>query len=84
MVLADTRAAADTPDGRKQRQELIELAQTAGPAAVAERQLVGVLGKTTRERRPDVVEIVRAIMARASVDAIVGALRAMVARPTRL
>lgn len=81
LVLADTRAAADTPDGRKRRQELIELAQTAGPAAVAERQLVGVLGKTTRERRPDVVEIVRAIMARASIDAIVGALRAMVARP---
>lgn len=81
LVLADTRATADAPDGRTRRQELIELARTAGPDAVAERQIVGLLGKTTRERRVDIVETVRGTMRRATVDAIVGALEAMLERP---
>lgn len=81
LVLADTRATADAPDTRARREELIDLARTAGPNAVAERQLVGVLGKTTRERRPDIVATVRAMMTRAGVDGSVGALQAMLARP---
>ena len=81
LVLADTRAAADIPDARERRRELIELARTAGPAAVAERQVVGLLGKTTRERRPDIVATARAIMNRASVAGIVGGLEALMARP---
>jgi len=59
----------------------MDVARTVGPRGVAERQIVGVLGKTTRERRPDIVETVRGIMTRASVDGIVGALDAMLGRP---
>ena len=81
LVLADTRARADSPDARDRRKELIELARTDGAEAVAERQSAGLLGKTTRERRPDIVSTVRGIMARARVDGIVGALEAMLARP---
>jgi pimeloyl-ACP methyl ester carboxylesterase len=80
-VLADTKAASDTPEGRDRRRELIEIARTAGADAVATRQSVGILGKTTRERRPDIVSTVRGMMRRASVDGIVGALQAMIARP---
>jgi 3-oxoadipate enol-lactonase len=81
LVLADTRAGADTPDARARRRDLIELARAAGPQAVAERQLVGLLGKTTRERRPDVVFTARGVMMRARTDGIVGALEALLARP---
>jgi 3-oxoadipate enol-lactonase len=81
LVLADTRATVDTPDARERRRELMDVARTAGPGAVAERQIVGVLGKTTRERRPDIVETVRGIMTRASIEGIVGALEAMLGRP---
>jgi pimeloyl-ACP methyl ester carboxylesterase len=81
LVLADTKSATDAPDARDRRRELIDLARHAGTEAVAERQLVGVLGKTTRERRPDVVNMVSAIMARARVDGVVGASEAMLDRP---
>jgi 3-oxoadipate enol-lactonase len=81
LVLADTRATADAPDTRARRRELIELARGTGPEAVAERQIIGVLGKTTRERRPDVVATARAMMLNSRVDGIVGAIEAMLARP---
>jgi 3-oxoadipate enol-lactonase len=81
FVLADTRAGADAPDTRERRRELMALARTSGAAAVADRQIVGLLGKTTRERRPDLAAGVRAIAANASVEGIVGALEALVARP---
>jgi len=45
-------------------------------------QLVpGQLGARTRERHPDIVEVVRDMIARAPVDGIVAALEAMMARP---
>jgi pimeloyl-ACP methyl ester carboxylesterase len=80
LVLADTRADADTPDTRQRRRELIALARSDGAAAVAERQLVGLLGKTTRERRPDIVDSVRAIATSASAEGIIGALDALLGR----
>jgi pimeloyl-ACP methyl ester carboxylesterase len=48
---------------------------------VAERMLVGMLGKSTRERSPSLVEQVRRMLAGASVEGDVGALEAMMARP---
>jgi 3-oxoadipate enol-lactonase len=81
LVLADTRAAADTAEGQRKRDELIALARSDGPAAVAERQVTGLIGKSTRERQPELVERIRSVMALESVEGIVGALQAMRARP---
>jgi pimeloyl-ACP methyl ester carboxylesterase len=81
LVLADTRANADTAEARERRRELIGIARTQGVAAVAERQVVGLLGKTTRERRPDLVNGVRSVAEAASAQGTVGALQAMIARP---
>lgn len=81
LVLADTRAGADAPDTRGRRHELIALARSEGVTAVVERQLVGLLGKSTRERRPEIEQSVREIATTASVDGIVGALEALLARP---
>lgn len=81
LALCDTRATADTEKARESRAELIALARASGAAAIAEKQLPGMLGKTTQERRPDVVDSVRAMMARQSVAGIVGALEALRDRP---
>jgi pimeloyl-ACP methyl ester carboxylesterase len=81
LVLADTRAGVDTPEARQRRHESIALARRDGPAAVVERQVVGLIGKSTRQRRPDVEESARAIARSATVDGIVGGLEAMLGRP---
>ena len=77
LVLADTRAAADTPEGKQKREELIALARAEGAAAIADRQVTGLIGKSTREKQPELVERTRSVMAAESVDGIVGALQAM-------
>jgi len=81
LVLADTRAAADSDDARRKRRALMKLARTQGSAAVAESQLPGSLGKTTREADPEGVETLRHLLEAAPVEGIVGALEAMLARP---
>jgi pimeloyl-ACP methyl ester carboxylesterase len=81
LVLADTRAGPDTSEGREKRRRLIEVARSRGAATVADMQIGSMVGETTRERRPEIVEAIRAMMAAAPVDGIIGALEAMMARP---
>lgn len=81
LVLCDTKAGADTDEGRKKRDDLIATAQREGSAKVAELQLPGMVGKTTREKRPDIVGRARGMMERSPVPGIVGALTALRDRP---
>lgn len=81
LVLADTRAGADTIETVGRRRELIEIAETEGSTAVANRQIAGLIGKTTRDKRPDIYDAAHRMMAEASVEGIAGALEAMIARP---
>ncbi len=81
LVLADTRAGADTPEGAAKRIELIAVARQSGTAALAERQMPGMVGKTTRERRPEIGEDIRGLILRANIDGVVGALEAIMDRP---
>lgn len=81
LVLSDTRAGADDDAGRARRRELVALARREGAAAVTEAMLPGMLGKSTRARAPQAEERLRAMGAAASVDGLVAALQAMMARP---
>ena len=81
LILCDTKGTADTPEGQAKRDEMIALAESEGASAVAERQLPGMVGKATRERQPEVTELMRAMMSRQSVPGVVGALRALRGRP---
>jgi len=81
LILADTRAAADGEEARMKRADLIALARAEGSEAVAERQLPGLLGKTTRAQRPDLVEATRRMLESASVEAIVAGAEALRDRP---
>lgn len=80
LVLADTRAGADGDEARGKRRALIELARTRGSGAVADGQITGMLGKTTREKRSAMIDTVHRMLENASVEGIVGALEAMMAR----
>lgn len=52
-----------------------------GSGAIADAQLQGMFGKTTRKRRPEAVNAVRVMMARQSVAGITGALQSLLDRP---
>jgi 3-oxoadipate enol-lactonase len=81
LILADTKAQADTPEGVEGRKRLIELVGSKGPAAVAEEMIPKLLGETTRRTRPDLVDRIRALATSSSAEAIAGALRALMTRP---
>ena len=81
LVLADTRAGADTDDTLGRRRKLITLARTEGATAVANAQIPILVGRTTRERQPDTYDAVHRMIAQTAVDGIVGGLEAMMLRP---
>jgi len=80
LVLADTKAGADSDEARTKRLALIDVARTRGSGAVADGQITGMIGKSTREKRPALIDDVHRMLASAPVDGIVGALEAMMAR----
>jgi pimeloyl-ACP methyl ester carboxylesterase len=81
LLLADTRAAADTPEAKQKRADLIAIAKSEGANAVAEKQITGLTGKTTRAKQPELIDRLRWIMGGERVEGIVGALEAMRDRP---
>ena len=81
LVLADTRAGADTLEGQEKRVAMQAQVLKEGPGAIAAAMLPGMVGKTTRAERPRAVEYLDAMMRRASVEAIHDALDALRTRP---
>jgi 3-oxoadipate enol-lactonase len=81
LVLADTRATADTDEVRANRMRLVALVEEHGIEALAERQLRPTLGRSTFSQHPQLVELVRRMMAASPPAGAIGALRAMAARP---
>jgi len=58
LILADARAGTDDRQAKERRKSLIALASEKGAAAVADAQIIGMLGATTRKTRPDVPTLV--------------------------
>ncbi len=77
LILCDTRAAADSDDGKRGRDELIALADAGGAAVIADRMLPKLLGRSTHQTQPHVVAQVREMIGRAPVAGLKGALAAM-------
>jgi pimeloyl-ACP methyl ester carboxylesterase len=78
MILADTRPAADSADGRAARMKMRELLAARGPRAIAEQMLPKLL---SADAGPDLVARVRAMIEAVPSDAIDAALAAMMDRP---
>lgn len=81
LVLADTKATADTDEGRAGRDAMIAKVQTEGVAAIADAMLPKLLGATTQRDQPDLIEAVRTIILRNTPEAVASALGAMKTRP---
>ena len=77
LILCDTRAEADTPEGKANRDKLIALAQSEGGAAVVEQMTPKLLGESTQNSRPDVGKTVKQLGLAQSDAAIANALRAL-------
>jgi 3-oxoadipate enol-lactonase len=82
LVLVDTRAEADTAEQRRARDAAAASAREGGAAAIAEAMLPKLLAPTTFTEQRDTVERIRAMITRAPVAGIVGALAAMRDRPS--
>ena len=81
LVLCNTRPGADNEEGREKRRKLIATAREQGMSAVADAQITGMLGKTTRSNRPEISNTVHRMISSQPVDGVVGALEAMMGRP---
>jgi 3-oxoadipate enol-lactonase len=81
LILADTRAQADTPEGRAGRLEMIRTAETHGTSAIADIMIPRLLSAPTINTNPALVENVRGMILRNPVETIVADLRAMAERP---
>ena len=81
LILADTRATADTDEMRANRARLVALIEADGMAALATRQLQSTLSRSTFERQAPLVESVRHMIASVQPEGAIGAQRAMAARP---
>src|SRR5574338_665112 len=80
LGLANTRASADTDEGREGRRKMRALVEREGPRAVADDMIPKLLGATTRQEQPEAVARVRALIEANSTEAIVAAIVAMITR----
>jgi pimeloyl-ACP methyl ester carboxylesterase len=81
LILADTRAGADTEQGRAAREKMLDLVRREGPAAVANDMMPKLLGSTTRTRRPEVVQETMRMVESQTADGIAAAIVRIRDRP---
>lgn len=80
VVLMDTKASADTDEGRANRERIAQAVLDHGTRALRP-MLETLLGATTRARRPEVVARVTGWLDEADPAAVAWAQRAMAGRP---
>lgn len=81
LVLADTRAQADSEEGKAGRRSMAQVAFKEEAPAIADIMLPKLLAPSTIEHRPEIVEQVRQMILQTSTAGIVVDLVAMAARP---
>jgi len=81
LILADTKAQADTVEGKEGRFQMAQTAYTQGPAAIADLMIPKLLSPQTIRTRPGLVQHVRAMIENNQVSGIAGDLMAMAERP---
>jgi 3-oxoadipate enol-lactonase len=80
LVLADTRAQADTEEAKQTRAQQAEKALSEGMAGIADAMLPKLLTPETVSKRPDIVKRVRDMMLRTKPEGAAAALRGMAER----
>lgn len=80
LILADTRAQADTEEGKHMRHQQAEKALAEGMAGIADAMLPKLLTPDTVSKRPEVVKRVRDMMLKTKPEGAAGALLGMAER----
>jgi len=83
LILADTHAAADTPEQRANRERLIAAASHEGAKAIADAMLPKLIAPDTAAARPQLVKQIRDMAESIRPHALAHALAAMRDRPDR-
>jgi len=81
MILTSTRAGADTPEGKASRQASIVDVIEFGAGYIASGMSQKIVSPYTLSTQPTLVKTINGIMAKTSVQGIVGALQGMMERP---
>jgi 3-oxoadipate enol-lactonase len=81
LALCNTKASADTPDARAARLQSADDVLERGTEAFFESMVPRLLGSTTRETRPDLVDGVMRMMRRMSPEDVAQVQRGMAERP---
>src|SRR5882762_8437210 len=81
LILIDTKADADTPDGKTGRNKMIETVRTSGSPAIAAAMLPKMLTPDSIQNRPQLVQQLKSIMESCPPLTIEHALAAMRDRP---
>ena len=81
LVLANTRAVADSPEARANRRSMLALVDREGPSGVARDMMPRLLGATTHQTQPDLEAMVRRFIKQQSPAAVRAAIQRMMHRP---
>lgn len=81
MVLADTRAQADTDEGKAGRFQMAQTVYKQGPSAIADLMIPKLLSPATIQNRLEIVQNVRRMIEGNQISGIAGDLMAMAERP---
>ncbi len=81
LILADTRAQPDSPEGKQGRDKSIAAVREKGASAVADTMMPKMLTPKTQETNAAMTNTVRALMLRQPVEGILAALAALRDRP---
>lgn len=81
LILADTKAQADTEEGKNVRFQLAQIAYKKGPSAIADVMIPKLLSPATIQTNPDLVHQVRGMIEGNQISGIAGDLMAMADRP---
>jgi len=81
LILIDTRAAADTPEGVERRWASIAAIKGGGRSTFLDGFLPLLVGPVTRDRKPETMELLRTIAAGIPDHVLTGCLDGMMTRP---
>ena len=81
VVLADTRAQADTEEGKEARFQMAQTAYKKGPSAIVDLMIPKLLSPATIQTKPELGQRVRRMIEGNQISGIAGDLMAMAERP---
>jgi len=81
MILTSTRSGTDSPEAKRNRDSSVNNVRELGISFIVENMLPKMVSPVTLLSKPDLVNSIRDIMVKTSVQGVVGALQGMRDRP---